>query len=414
MPVDLQVTMLFVDQGMGNLVELVDTASKEIVFRALVDFGSAKTSVCTETVTWLAKKISTNKKAKLDLLVISHKDNDHWSLLPKLAEELGEMDHTLEITLAKHGNKPKEYNKYKSLSEGTKKKRTILEYMSQYQTLDAYPEKASSYVGSPPSAPIVKSNGVAFKVVTVNVPAGGSAKDIIANTASLVLAIEGNKSTVMLPGDATAETCKELNRILENAKGKLLAKPAFLGVPHHGALRTLASNYITSDPNLDVGKKFADTLLPKCIGASAGFSTHRHPSKTVLDLFTTSLSTSTDHPYVQYDNAEAKWVDPKTKNMVYTTYLNIGPKVKKKKQTAGSNRANWRFRIDPDGDLFVLEIPLTGPVPTAAQEIRLTWHGEPVQPPAHSIEPPMRNGRPILMARPQTPVEPSTTRSDEA
>ncbi len=370
MAVDIQVTMLFVDQGMGNLIELVDTSTKEIVFRALVDFGSSKSTACVATVDWLADEISVGTKAKLDFLIISHKDNDHWSLLRPLAEKLLQKGHSLEIKAGWHGNRPEQYNKLKNLDDAQKKGKTIIEYMSKYVQLYPLVEKGSSYKTAGALKPIASSHGVDFKIVTVNVPSGKSKADIISNTQSLVLAIEGNGKTVFLPGDATAETCVELNEILESKAGGVLKGPLFLSVPHHGALRTLASNYTTTNPDLDVGKAFAKNLSPKSIGASAGFATHHHPSKIVLDLFAGSLDTlSPDHAYVVYD--AASWVAPETEKLVYTTYLNLPPTSTKKRKRIETERAHWCFFIDPNGDLWVQKIKLEGHAPSREDRILL-------------------------------------------
>src|SRR5688572_10865222 len=115
--VDLYMTMLFAYQGMGNLISLTKPGDPGTIYwDALVDFGTTSSGRCDETVTFVANYLTRGgtRNAVLDMVVISHKDNDHWSLFDHLITKLTGIGKKLVIKKLIYGGYYNTYTKDKN------------------------------------------------------------------------------------------------------------------------------------------------------------------------------------------------------------------------------------------------------------------------------------------------------------
>jgi hypothetical protein len=354
-------TMLFAYQGMGNLVTLTNpNKPSEILYNALIDFGTTSYYECDETVKFVADYLTGNgaHDAVLDLVVISHKDNDHWSLFGRLLEGLTKNLIIKKLVYGGH------YNTYTKNKDGE----NIIDIL--YKKIKSpkikgnfvgYDAEGSGYSKKKPLAELDSFMGVSFMPVAVNVVAsvGKSQFDIHANTASLVVAIIYDKDAMVLPGDATADTLSYINKIMKNPGASAFKAPYLLGVPHHGALRTIASNYLAKDPELDVAEKFAKDIQSFTVGASAGFATHHHPDESVMNIFRPYTDTRPrDHDYVSYFRDDSKWKVSTTDDGLFTTYISVG--TDGKKLGAEKRRIVFRFLADGSFKIALVEVDQGG------------------------------------------------------
>src|SRR5262245_39700397 len=78
---------------MGTLVKFYNAGGK-LINLALIDLGSSTSgkqyagSAVTRVIDALKQMKTDGQTPKLDMLLISHQDYDHWSLLPALQEKI--------------------------------------------------------------------------------------------------------------------------------------------------------------------------------------------------------------------------------------------------------------------------------------------------------------------------------------
>jgi hypothetical protein len=175
--VDLYMTMLFAYQGMGNLVTLTKPGDPNTVYyNALIDFGSTSYYECDETVSFVGNYLTNGgtKNAVLDMVVISHKDNDHWSLLGRLLEYLNHIGKSLIIKKLIFGGYYATYSKNKDGENII----DILYKCVQNPTVAGnyvwYAAEGSAYAAGPKYAELDNYGGVQFMPVAVNVVASVS------------------------------------------------------------------------------------------------------------------------------------------------------------------------------------------------------------------------------------------------
>jgi hypothetical protein len=171
----------------------------------------------------------------------------------------------------------------------------------------------------------------------------------------------------VLPGDATADTAgfiiKKVYEVWEKAGAGNPTKPCrALQAPHHGALRTIATNYTTKTPKLELAKAFGLWVSTENVVASAGYdSQFNHPFESVMELLAVNAVTNQPaHSYVVYDDNKGDWkqVDDSERGL-FTTVKTL---------TTPPQRVGWSFRITAKGEV----------------EFHLDWEGAGLAPPADS------------------------------
>lgn len=346
----IEVCVLHVAQGMGTLVKIYE--KKKLTGLALFDLGSDTPDDCHASdgvdfvMSALATMASTSTGSgtpRIDLLLVSHQDFDHWSLLPSLLSRIkSEQSSTKLGTLMFGGNEwlPKA-------------SATVLEFAKHFSVKPQPLASTSGYATPGTKTPVHSINGVDFLVLVTNISSRRAALDLERNTSSAAIVVEFGNSHFILPGDGTSETLGAAMTVLHKWEAAAMNNPVLpcimMQAPHHGALRTLADNYNAKKPSLSIATDFIESYTkPRVVAASAGYeSKHRHPSQRAMEVLSKKTTSGWGaHNFVVYDEANAKWLDMPsgggtTKHGIFTSIL----------ATTGSpiRRETWWFDATVSG-----------------------------------------------------------------
>lgn len=343
----IDVVFLHCDQGMGTLVRIFDTSDK-LAHLALLDLGSESGSKkysdsAINSVIRALKQMEKDKKTPtIDLLLVSHQDFDHWSLLPSLLAKIQAEIPACEVGDIYYG--------------GTRWRKKATEAIEEWEnefgvSAEAFARETTDY-GTPGKKGLIKNiDGVLFHLLCANVPVSRSAQDLERNGTSAVVAVAFGGVTAVIPGDATADTVGWINdNVFAPWKKKGKANPVqpcrALGAPHHGALRTIASNFVsTSRAKLDVASTFAKNVAAENVVASAGwYSKFNHPYKEVMEVLAVKADTDAgEHDFVWYVGSKKKWKQEEdSERGIYTTITTL---------TDPPKRTGWYFTITSTGEI---------------------------------------------------------------
>jgi beta-lactamase superfamily II metal-dependent hydrolase len=343
-----ELSVLHCDQGMGNLIKIYSDVMGTTVLTnlALIDLGSETRTkrfageAVERVIDALKEMESGGITPKIDLLVISHQDTDHWSLLPDLVVRIKkEFPAGIKVDKLVTGGqrwKPQAVSVLKMLQ-------------TEFNCVNASLPIAHCDYDTPAVGlrELWDLEGVKFRVLAANVLVSGSDESRIRNGTSAVIVVECGKNKFIIPGDATVDTVAFINALLTAYATHLGINPIatcyVLSAPHHGSLRTLADNYTTTNPVLNIATAFANFISARFVAASAGYLSHfRHPFKRVLDLLAIKgLSEAVAHDYVVYDDVTPAWEPVKNTNRdIFTTITSLGYPV---------GRQTWLFKVDPSG-----------------------------------------------------------------
>jgi beta-lactamase superfamily II metal-dependent hydrolase len=343
----IEVVFLHCDQGMGTLVRIFDSKDR-LAHLALCDLGSESgtkkySDSAINAVTRALKQMKDDKLTpRIDLLLISHQDFDHWSLLPTLLSKIQSEVPSCVVDDIYYGGTKWRKKASDAIGEWEDEFGVTAEAFSRGETNFSKPGKAGT---------IKVIEDVSFHLLCANVPVSRSAADLERNGTSAVLGIQFGGVFVVIPGDATADTCGWINDNIfdkwkKAGKGNPVSPCRALGAPHHGALRTIADNFIsTSRAKLGIATKFAQYVSAENVVASAGwYSKFKHPYKSVMLLLAVNADPDrAEHDFVWYDDTKADWkhvVDDE--RGIYTTITTLGDPPK---------RTGWSFLITPTGEI---------------------------------------------------------------
>ncbi|MFC5740613.1 MBL fold metallo-hydrolase [Dyella tabacisoli] len=309
--------VLDVGQGSGNFIEIYDGTT--LTNTVLIDLGTTSGSVQgAAAVAYIAAQL--NKMTKdgepapnIDLLIMTHSDADHISLVSKLLDLYPPRPPDpplLTIGQVRYGGDVKLFAKGRA-------KKNVLTRLKEY-CKDIKPPAADEG-GVNAGGKWVnfwEQADVKIYLLAANVPETGgttvegskkrkrssepSAYSI--NTRSMVNIIEWDNYWYATAGDATATTLVECNKVLAAAPKPF--RPTFmLTLPHHGSKNTIfnlrVATQAPSDEAVEVVRSFAQSISAKAVCASANKTKDHHPSLFVIDLF------------VQYtDKTFIFWKDP--------------------------------------------------------------------------------------------------------
>lgn len=335
------------DQGMGTLVKIYEKDGggvEQLTKLALIDLGSEVgiKRFAGSAIDDVIDALKAMPSPELSLLVVSHQDYDHWSLLPHLMKRIRKEfpDSPVFASRIVTGGElwlDRAARVVDACAPPDKKKNRTEPLTTSY-TAYANPK------ASPKSFASIA--GVEFKILAANAPCSRAAEDIVRNGTSAVIVIEFGGHRIVLPGDATADTCAFINDTLAKwgSVGLNPVGPCYmLTAPHHGALRTLASNFTCTKPKLTVAGDFATFMSADCVAASAGYeSKFEHPSKEVMRILSVSVTArSAPHDYIVWDDENGNWeAVKKTKDNIYTTVCSL--------DTPPVHRS-WTFTIKATG-----------------------------------------------------------------
>jgi hypothetical protein len=321
----VDVIALHCDQGMGTLVKVYDdSVMDELAYLALFDLGSDSKDwfFAGDALDTVWGSLDTKVDHKLDVLMLSHQDKDHWNLLPNLRGMISGSSWKDQFTLGQlwrggldwGPQATTEFNMWQT--EYNVKGHSFTDCTSGYRTPGAV-QHLTNYDAK-----------VWINLVVTNVQSSRSAPDLIRNGSSMVICINFGGNRVIIPGDATSETLWAINYYWDKwadatpSQTLPIVPCVLLAVPHHGALRTIADNFDSDKPKLTIAQEFAGNVQPLKLAASAGLvASYGHPSKRVLDILDTSKKSKWDpHSYVAYVEADSKWYEyDKVTRGVYTT-----------------------------------------------------------------------------------------------
>ena len=267
--------VLYSGQGMCNLIKVIDAADK-VSHLILIDFGAtAGTSTVTQkTLPYLVKAVKAH--GKIDVLIVSHTDEDHWSFIPSLLNDLGD-----KIKIDKVGV---------PIGDWTKKKAELKELLkARVVSLSDFVEFEPAHSGIVNAPALVNwwdKQGVHLNILcasTRRIDASNRASKatIDTNTASVVVRCEFGKNNVVFCADATNFTLKYILKKMGDKK--FLGKNLLCTVPHHGALKSLHGQ-------LDTLTDFAEKIKARSILASAEIhASFKHPNAFVLSLMSAEI-----------------------------------------------------------------------------------------------------------------------------
>ncbi|HKR11615.1 MAG TPA: hypothetical protein VJT15_06145 [Pyrinomonadaceae bacterium] len=341
---EIEVDFLHCDQGMGTLLRIYDSSGR-LAHLALFDLGSESgtrkySDSAIDSVTSALKEMEDDGfTPTIDLLLISHQDFDHWSLLPTLLEKIQVGFPSCVVEDIYYGGL-----KWRKRASGV-----IVDWEDQFG-IDAEPlgREVSNYKKPGTKGMIKTIDGVAIRVLCVNVPVSRSAEDLERNGTSAVVAIDFGGVTAVIPGDATADTLGWINNNVFD-RWKAASKPnpvqpcRALGAPHHGALRTIADNFTSTNPNLSIANAFAKNVAAENVIASAGYlSKFNHPYRNVMELLAVHATTDAlAHDFVWYNGAIGVWERVQDDERgIFTTVLTL---------TNPPQRTGWYFTITSTG-----------------------------------------------------------------
>ena len=344
----IDVVFLHCDQGMGTLVRIYDKLDR-LAHLALLDLGSESGSkkysdtAINAVIRALKQMEKDGFTPTIDLLLISHQDFDHWSLLPRLLERIQDEIPDCEVDDIFYG--------------GRKWRKKATEALEDWEdefdvVAEPFAKETTDYGKAGTKDNIKIIDGVGFHLLCANVPVSRSAQDLARNGTSAVVCINFGGVNAVIPGDATADTVGWINdNVFDLWKKKKKDNPVqpcrALGAPHHGALRTIASNFVsnTDKANLDFATAFAKNVAAENVVASAGwYSKFNHPYKEVMEVLAVKADTDKNkHDFVWYLGSKSKWAqEKKSKRGIFTTVMTLDDPPK---------RTGWYFTITADGEI---------------------------------------------------------------
>lgn len=342
----IKAEFLHCDQGMGSLIKVYNSAGK-LENLVLIDLGSdSKTkryadNTVDDIIEALKEMETDGFTPKISLMIVSHQDYDHWSLLPDLVDEIASSLPATTVDEIYYGGA-----RWKPDAVAT-----LRAWEKQFGIKSVpLPRAHTDYETPGKKGELATVDGVVFRVLAVNVPCSRSSEDLVRNGTSAVMVAEFGATHCIFPGDATADTIGFINRLIfapwDKAKKGIPTRPCrALSAPHHGALRTIASNFTTKNAKLDLAQQFANYVEAEHVVASAGYySHHKHPNKRVMEQLGVKALASSAHGLIVYNDTSAKWEEyADYKKGLYSTIVTLSPP---------PERTGWTFTIDSAGRIF--------------------------------------------------------------
>jgi beta-lactamase superfamily II metal-dependent hydrolase len=346
----ITVRFLFCDQGMGTLIMIYEGTgvSEKLTHLALVDLGSASKDkrFGKRALVSVIKALEAMDEPCLDLIIISHGDHDHWNLLENLqvgidAYIVAKQLPSMKVKKMAYGglawsqkglDAMKDFAKAYGVIDPLTKKKITPEHLSLDDCNYNEPTTATDFA---------KIAGVTFRLLASGIESAsqgkvakvgkGGKRRNVRNATSAVVVVDFDGPTVILPGDATAETVGWINTEVFDSWAEEKVNPITpcraLGAPHHGALATIAEDYEKFrrkrqrdpdlEPDLDIAKTFSAYISAEKVVASAGFeSHHKHPQRSVMKELAVNAQDFEKHTWVWYHQ---DWEDNEGTTGIYTT-----------------------------------------------------------------------------------------------
>jgi hypothetical protein len=311
---EINFVVLDVGQGQGNFIGIYKNGV--LTNTILMDLGYFLRSkvAALESVSQVQIELNTMANPTIDLIILSHSDYDHVSLICKLLDGftppggppvVGKQ--TLTVGAAYYSGEHGLYNKKSCDVLGT-----IKQYFADInQDPEPLVVNSSSFYAPAPTPVWESVDEIDLYLLAANTTIPGrtrlnsrrSAADTgrpdgyLINTSSLVVLMRYKDVGFLITGDATGITMARCNEILEKQKiGQLFKDIFMMTLPHHGSSNSAFElKGLTPDPdpkksNKVVARKvltnFAQYINPQCITTSADMiGSYKHPSATVINYF---------------------------------------------------------------------------------------------------------------------------------
>ena len=321
----LKITHFAVGQGLCVAVTL--RKDNILNFLGILDMGSDSGVIFAAKEVELIKALVDERKRKIDYVLVSHQDTDHYNLFETLGAKYEQKIEIGKLLLGFHPHNecqasPAEaiFSKHYTFGSCYRISRQMLQRTSK----DPYDTHPWSEIGLDIDINMPLHGNEMFQIHCL---LGGSTERDSTNEASVIALVSIYNATTKTPkysylftGDATSFTLEKFNAIQyvfpENQGHKAVL------IPHHGSYSTMLSK----------SKDLSDleTLLhiydPTSAYVSARNLSLKHPSKEILSLFELKVdSTIFEHEItsIGYINGEI-YVD-KTNKDIYCTF-NLPPR----------------------------------------------------------------------------------------
>lgn len=333
---------LYSGQGMAHLIEYYESGNpkKPPDALALIDFGGEAKNA-QEAVKYIVDKIAAQTKPTFNLVVVSHQDADHLSLLGELTKQIkqGGLKYGINKVYA-GGAAWRQDNEdiVTAFVNGARSPKPTIRFGEPRRT--DYPTKTGELEGW-----LLKKHDVAIRLLIAQARMTGQN---LRNASSAVVVIENDNGSIVLPGDATHETMFEINKLFtiwrKNPKIPRLSEVGVMELPHHGALATATQiTYRKKKKSLSYRRveQFAKNMSAQGIFASAGpFNNHGHPIKELINRFADYVTLDAPwHYYVALRYSDKPrgtgkgkggtypWKRIRTQDWIYTTVTRVKPTV---------------------------------------------------------------------------------------
>lgn len=298
------VNVVDVGQGQCTFVEIYDLLGN-LTNTLLLDCGTDKKSPSMMTnLAYVADKIESMAEPVLDLLLFSHSDNDHVSLMMKLLELCKPKKPKIKQVVygGNRANYSKGKNKFNILTQLVKSgyctdkvivgpapnfsgfDRDLGQFqMAQWSTANG-DVRVDLLVGN------VVSDDPEGAIVVQDVPVLKGAQAL--NRVSLVCSVTFNGHSYIICGDAVNRSMAWVNWYFQKAKSTFAIVP-MLTLPHHGSRATgldttTGSKKKIGDKAKDPAIKTVTTFAKICNGqtlTASSFGHHGHPSMELVQYF---------------------------------------------------------------------------------------------------------------------------------
>ena len=247
-PTAPQLEIHFIDIGQGDSTLVVCPNKKTI----LVDGGSLPTVRIDTVRDYILKKLDRYER-KIDTLVITHPDREHYNLLPDV---LHRIPITRLLMVGEGLDYSSRFQQWLRVNSDPKNSQSLIKNITVLESNSFTPSKSSST--------LIDCGEAKVYILAAGIPAKASRR----NAMSIVLMIRHGNIEAILTGDATKDTEK---RIMERYAPEWL-NADILKISNHGSVR--------ASPN----SPWSQIVKPELAIVSASpFNPYSHPRKEVIE-----------------------------------------------------------------------------------------------------------------------------------